>query len=74
MRLNRITIDPETMGGQPCIRGLRISVSLIVKLIASGKLTQDILDDYPELEEGDIKQALEYAAWATSERSFSVPA
>lgn len=53
---------------------LRIPVSLIVKLIASGKTVQDILDDYPELEEGDVKQALEYAAWATSERSFPVPA
>jgi len=56
------------MGGQPCIRGLRIPVSLIIRLIASGKTVKDILEDYPELEEEDIKQALEYAAWVTSER------
>ena len=56
------------MGGQPCIRGLRIPVSLIVRLVASGKTIREILEDYPELEEEDIKQALEYAAWLTSEK------
>ena len=58
------------MGGQPCIRGLRIPVSLIVKLVASGKSVKEILDDYPELEEEDVKQALEFAAWAVSEKSL----
>lgn len=71
-RLDRITIDPGTMGGQPCIRGLRIPVSLIVKLIACGKTTKEILADYPELEEDDIRQALDYAAWAVSERILPV--
>jgi uncharacterized protein (DUF433 family) len=66
--LDRITVDPEVMGGQPCIRGLRIPVSLIIRLVASGKTTKEILEAYPELEEEDIKQALEYAAWATSEK------
>ena len=61
MKMDRITIDPEVMGGQPCIRGLRIPVALIIKLIASGKKSKGILEDYPELEE-DIKQSLEYAA------------
>lgn len=65
--LNRITIDPEIMGGQPCIRGLRIQISLIVRLVASGKTVKEILEDYPELEE-DIRQALEYAAWVASEK------
>ena len=69
---NRITIDPEVMGGQPCIRGLRIPVALIVKLIAAGKDVKEILEDFPELEEEDIKQALEFAAWATSEKSLPV--
>ncbi|MEM3449319.1 MAG: DUF433 domain-containing protein, partial [Nitrososphaerota archaeon] len=59
LNLDRITIDPDVMDGQPCIRGLRIPVSLIVKLIASGKSVKDILDDYPELEEEDVRQALE---------------
>jgi len=68
--LDRITVDPEVMGGQPCIRGLRIPVSIIVRLIASGKTIKEILEDYPELEEEDIKQALEYAAWVVSEKVF----
>ena len=72
MKLDRITIDPEVMGGQPCIRGLRIPVSLIIKLIASGKKIEDILEDYPELEEEDIKQTLEYAAWTVSEKVLPV--
>lgn len=71
---DRITIDPEVMGGQPCIRGLRIPVSLIVKLIAAGKTIKEIIRDYPELEEEDIKQSLEFAAWMTSEKSLPVTA
>ncbi|MBE9592978.1 MAG: DUF433 domain-containing protein [Proteobacteria bacterium] len=53
-------MDPEVMGGQPCLKGLRIPVSLIIKLIASGKKIEAILDDYPELEEEDVKQSLEF--------------
>lgn len=67
-KFDRITIDPKIMGGQPCIRGLRIPVSLIVKLIAGGKKVKEILRDYPELEEEDIKQALQFAAWMVSEK------
>lgn len=52
------------------MRSLRIPVSLIVRLVAAGKTVKDILEDYPELEEEDVKQALEYAAWASSERSI----
>ena len=66
-KFDRITIDPKIMGGQPCIRGLRIPVSLIIKLIAGGKKVKEILRDYPELEE-DIKQALQFAAWMVSEK------
>ncbi len=73
MKLERITIDPDVMGGQPCIRGLRIPVHLIVKLFATGRTRGEILEDYPELEEEDITQALEYAAWATSEKILMVP-
>lgn len=67
-RLDRITVDPEVMGGQPCVRGLRIPVSIIVRLVASRKTMREILEDYPELEEEDVKQALEYAAWTSSEK------
>ena len=72
IKLERITIDPEVMGGQPCIRGLRIPVSLIIKLIASGKKIEDILEDYPELKKEDIKQSLEYAAWTVSEKVLPI--
>jgi len=72
MKLERITIDPEVMGGQPCIRGLRIPVSLIVKLLATGRTRDEILEDYPELEAEDIQQCLQYAAWATSEKILAV--
>ena len=67
VKLDRITMDPEVMGGQPCIRGLRMPVSLIIKLIASGRTKNEILEDYPELEGEDIKQSLEYAAWTVSD-------
>lgn len=63
VKFDRVTIDPSVMGGQPCIRGLRIPVSLIVRMVASGKSFKEIIEDYPELEEEDIKQALEFAAW-----------
>ena len=58
-KLDRITIDPQVFQGGPCIRGLRIPVSLIIKLISAGKTPEDILKDYPELESEDIKQASE---------------
>ncbi len=74
MSLNRITIDPEVMSGQPCIRGLRIPVSLILRMLARGKTFHQILEDYPELEEEDIKQALSFASWATTERTIPVTA
>ncbi len=72
LEFNRITIDPNVMGGQPCIKGLRIPVALIVRLVASGKAFKEIIEDYPELKEEDIKQALEFAAWATTERVIPV--
>ncbi len=74
MSLDRITIDPEVMSGQPCIRGLRIPVSLVLRLLAHGKTVIEILEDYPELEEEDIRQALGFASWATSEKTIPVTA
>jgi uncharacterized protein (DUF433 family) len=63
----RITLDPEVMGGKPCIRGLRMTVSTVVGLIASGYSIDRILSEYPYLEAEDIREALKYAAWRTSE-------
>jgi uncharacterized protein (DUF433 family) len=65
--INRITFDPEVMGGKPCIRGLRITVGTIVGLIAAGRTKDEILKLYPYLEPQDIDQALAYAAWRVEE-------
>lgn len=60
--LDRITFSPEVMGGRACIRGMRITVSLVVNLVANGMTTAEILLEYPDLEAEDVKQALIYAA------------
>jgi len=65
--LTRITFDPNVMGGKPCIRGLRVTVGMIVGLIASGYSTIEILKAYPYLEADDIHEALTYAAWRVEE-------
>lgn len=66
--LNRITFDPDVMGGRACIRGMRITVSLILNLVASGMDAKEILEAYPYLEPEDVSQALQYAAWLAEER------
>jgi len=66
----RITFDPKILGGRPCIRGMRIPVSVIVGQFAHGATEREILEDYPDLEVEDIRQALEYAAWLTQEQVF----
>ena len=68
MAFSRITHDPAVLGGKPCIRGLRISVSMIVGLVASGVSHERILAAYPLLEDADIAEALAYAAWRLEER------
>jgi uncharacterized protein (DUF433 family) len=60
--LDRITIDPEKMHGRPCIRGLRITVSDVLSLLAAGMTRAQILEDYPYLEDADIDAVLEFAA------------
>jgi uncharacterized protein (DUF433 family) len=62
MRYDRITYDPQMMGGRACIRGMRIPVSLVVKLVANGMTVEQILREYPDLEAEDVHQALQYAA------------
>ncbi len=66
-QLTRITIDPEVMGGKPCIRGLRVTAGTVVGLVASGYSTAEVLKLYPYLEEDDIREALAYAAWRVEE-------
>jgi uncharacterized protein (DUF433 family) len=68
MPFTRITVNPEQMGGVPCIRGLRIPVATIVSLIAEGQSEQDILEAYPDLTTDDIHEALRFAAEAVRER------
>ncbi len=65
---DRITFDPQIMGGRACIRGMRIPVSVIVSQIANHATAQEILEGYPELEPADIDQAIQYAAWLTQEQ------
>lgn len=61
--LDRITFDPDVMGGKPCIRGMRLTVGMVVGLVASGHTKEEILELYPYLEAEDINEALAYAAW-----------
>ena len=63
----RITFDPKIMGGRACVRGMRIPVSLIVEQLAHGASVARILEEYPDLEAEDIREAMEYAAWAVRE-------
>ncbi len=64
---DRITFDPNILGGKACIRAMRISVSLVVNLVANGMTTAEILSEYPDLEAEDVTQALRYAAWTSDD-------
>jgi len=64
---DRITFDPTVMGGRACIRGMRMTVSLVVNLVANGMSTEDIVREYPDLETEDIRQALQYASALANE-------
>jgi uncharacterized protein (DUF433 family) len=67
-KLDRITISPNVCLGQPTVRGMRITVSVILKMVATGKTIQDVLKAYPELEKEDVQQAIQYAAWVVSDQ------
>nr|BAL54209.1 hypothetical conserved protein [uncultured Acetothermia bacterium]BAL58430.1 hypothetical conserved protein [Candidatus Acetothermum autotrophicum] len=69
---DRITFDPQIMGGQACIRGMRITVALVVNLVAHGMTHEEIIRAYPYLEPEDITQALQYAAWLAQERIYEI--
>lgn len=68
--LTRITFDSRVMGGKPCIRGMRVTVRMIVELVAAGYSTERILEGYPYLEAEDIREALLYAAWRVQEHEL----
>jgi uncharacterized protein (DUF433 family) len=67
-QMDRITQQPDVMGGKACIRGLRVTVGMVVGMIGAGHTVDEILVDYPYLEREDILQALRYAAWRAEER------
>ncbi len=64
---DRITFDPNVMGGRACIRGMRVTVSLVLNLVANGMSVEQIIEAYPYLEPDDVRQALRYAAWLAEE-------
>lgn len=70
----RITFDPNIMGGRACIRGLRVTVSLVVNLVANGMSVAEIIEAYPYLETEDIHQALRYVAWLAEETVYPLEA
>ena len=65
---DRITVDPNIMAGKPSVRGMRITVALVLNLLAGGMKPEEIIRDYPYLELEDIHQVLRYAAWLTDEK------
>jgi uncharacterized protein (DUF433 family) len=71
-RLDRITQKPGVMGGKPCIRGMRVTVGMIVGQIGAGHTLEELLADYPYLEREDILQALRYAAWRVEDREVGL--
>jgi uncharacterized protein (DUF433 family) len=70
MVFERITVDPDVMGGVPCIRGLRVPVATVVVMVADGLTVEEILVDLPYLEREDVTEALHYAAEALREREL----
>jgi uncharacterized protein (DUF433 family) len=74
MKFDRITFNPNVMGGKPCIRGMRVTVGTILGLLAANRTHEEILEAYPYLEDADISAALEFAAWRASEREIPLSA
>jgi len=66
-KISRITLDPNVMGGKPCIRGMRVTVGTIIGLLSAGHSEERILKAYPYLEPDDIREALAYAMWRVEE-------
>jgi uncharacterized protein (DUF433 family) len=68
----RITQNPAIMGGKPCIRGMRVTVGMIVGQIGAGRTIDELLSDYPYLQRDDVLEALRYAAWRAQEREIEL--
>lgn len=73
-KLDRVTVNPNICLGQPTIWGTRITVSVILKMLAGGKSIEEVIEAYPELEVEDVRQAMKYAAWVVSDQIHPVPA
>jgi uncharacterized protein (DUF433 family) len=71
--LDRITVDPQQMGGVPCVRHLQIPVATVLRLLAGGKTDQEIVAEYPDLEIEDIRECLRFAAASAMERELPLP-
>ncbi len=71
-RLDRITQQPGVMGGKACVRGMRVTVGMILSQIGAGRTIEALLIDYPYLEREDVMQALRYAAWRAEEREITL--
>jgi uncharacterized protein (DUF433 family) len=69
----RITVNPDQMGGVPCVRGLRIPVATVLRMLAGGMTHQEILTDYPDLQPDDIRECLRFAAASAMERELAMP-
>ena len=70
MTFSRITTDPDVMGGQPCIRGMRMPVATVVAMVADGMTVSEIIAEHPDLTSDDVREALLYAAEAVREREL----
>ena len=71
-QLDRITQQPDVMGGKACIRGMRVTVGMVLSQIGAGHSIEEVLADYPYLEREDIMQAIRYAAWRAEEREVAL--
>ncbi len=72
VQLDRITQQPDVMGGKACIRGMRVTVGMVVSQIGTGHSVEEVLADFPYLEREDILQAIRYAAWRAEEREVKL--
>jgi uncharacterized protein (DUF433 family) len=72
MAFDRIKVDPNVCGGKPTVRGLRITVDFVLKLLGDGYTAEEIIGEYPELELNDVYEAAKYGAWLASERTTAV--
>jgi uncharacterized protein (DUF433 family) len=73
IHFDRITQDPAVMGGKACIRGMRVTVGMLVSQIGAGHTIEELLADHPYLEREDVLQALRYAAWLAEDREVALP-